>query len=302
MVKTAAKRTSAPASQKAQHVLTKNGMPAIPLPSGDVVPALGQGTWYLAEDPKRRKKELESLRLGLDLGMTLIDTAEMYAEGAAEELVGEAISGRRDEVFLLSKVLPMNATRRGTVAACEASLRRLRTDHLDLYLLHWRGDIALEETLAGFATLVRAGKIRFWGVSNFDGPDMKELVRTKGGPAVATDQVLYNLVRRGIEFDLLPWCRQRKIPIMAYSPIEQGRFLDRAELRKIAALRRATPAQVALAWLLRQEGIVAIPKAATTEHVRENRAALDVALEKEDLAELDRAFPPPGRKVPLEML
>ena len=302
MVKTAAKRTSAPASQKLQHVLTKSGLPAIRLPSGDVVPALGQGTWYLAEDSKRRKKELESLRLGLDLGMTLIDTAEMYAEGAAEELVGEAISGRRDEVFLVSKVLPMNATRRGTVAACEASLRRLRTDRLDLYLLHWRGDIALEETLAGFATLVRAGKIRSWGVSNFDASDMKQLVRTKGGPAVATDQVLYNLVRRGIEFDLLPWCRQRKIPIMAYSPIEQGRFLDRAELRKIAARHLATPAQVALAWLLRQEGIVAIPKAGTPEHVRENRAALDVVLEKEDLAELDRAFPPPGRKVPLEML
>ena len=302
MVKTAAKRTNASGGQKSQRVLTKSGVPAIRVPSGELVPALGQGTWYLGEDPKRRKKELESLRLGLDLGMTLIDTAEMYAEGAAEGLVGEAITGRRDEVFLVSKVLPMNATRRGTVAACEASLRRLRTDRLDLYLLHWRGDIALEETLAGFAALVRAGKIRYWGVSNFDAPDMKQLVRTKGGPAVATDQVLYNLVRRGIEFDLLPWCRRRKIPIMAYSPIEQGRMLHRAELRRIAARRGATPAQVALAWLLRQEGIVAIPKAGTPEHVRENRAALDLVLENEDLAELDRAFPPPSRKVPLEML
>jgi diketogulonate reductase-like aldo/keto reductase len=256
----------------------------------------------MAEDPGRREEELEALRLGLDLGLTLIDTAEMYGDGTAEELVGEAIAGRRDEVFLVSKVLPTNATRRGTVSACERSLRRLKTDHLDLYLLHWRGEIALEETLAGFAALLRAGKIRQWGASNFDTSDMKELVRLPGGSAVATDQVLYNLARRGIEFNLLPWCREHRIPVMAYSPVEQGRVLARAELQDIAARHGATPAQVALAWLLRQEGVVAIPKAGTPEHVRENRAALDVVLGEEDLAELDRVFPATRWKVPLEML
>lgn len=302
MIKTTTKRVNAPVRHAPPRSLTKSGLPSIRLPSGERVPVLGQGTWLLGEDPRRRKEELESLRLGLDLGMTLIDTAEMYGEGAAEELVGEAIAGHRDEVFLVSKLLPMNATRHGTVSACEDSLRRLKTDHLDLYLLHWRGEIALDATLDGFAALVRAGKIRSWGVSNFDAPDMKELVRAQGGSTVATDQVLYNLVRRGVEFDLLPWCRERKIPVMAYSPIEQGRILERAEVRRIAERHRATPAQMALAWLLRQEGVVAIPKAGAPEHVRENRAALDVVLEKEDLAQLDRAFPPPHRKVPLEML
>lgn len=272
------------------------------LPSGEALPRLGQGTWYLGDDPRRRAVELAALRLGLDLGLTLVDTAEMYGGGAAEELVGEAIAGRRADVFLVSKVLPTNATRRGTVAACERSLRRLGTDRLDLYLLHWRGSVPLEETLEGFAALARAGKIRHWGVSNLDTSDMEELVRAAGGAAVQTDQVLYNLTRRGVEHDLLPWCRERGIPIMAYSPIEQGRLLGHAAVRDVAARRGATPAQVALAWVLRQDGVGAIPKAGTPEHVRENRGALDLRLADEELAALDRAFPPPARKRPLELL
>jgi diketogulonate reductase-like aldo/keto reductase len=256
----------------------------------------------MAEDTRHRRDEVAALQVGLDLGMTLIDTAEMYGNGAAEELVGEAVAGRRDEVFLVSKVLPSNATRRGTVTACERSLRRLRTDRLDLYLLHWRGPTPFEETLAVFEELVQAGKVRYWGVSNFDPDDMEELVGVPGGGSAATDQVLYNLTRRGIEYDLLPWCREHNIPIMAYSPIEQGRLLSHPELKKVAARRDATLAQVALAWVLTREGVLPIPKAGTPEHVRENRAALDVRLTKEDLATLDRAFPPPTEPRPLEVL
>lgn len=274
----------------------------IKLPSGESMPVLGQGTWGMAEDTRRRADEIAALRLGLDLGMTLIDTAEMYADGAAEKLVAEAIAGRRDEVFLVSKVLPSNASRRGTITACERSLRRLGTDRLDLYLLHWRGPIPLEETLDAFAALVRTGKIRLWGVSNFDVSDMEELVDLPGGTAVATDQVLYNLTRRGIEYDLLPWCRERGLPIMAYSPIEQGRLLGHRELQGVAARHGATPAQVALAWVLRQDGVNAIPRAGTPAHVRENRAALDLRLTEQDFAALDRAFPPPTGPRPLEML
>jgi diketogulonate reductase-like aldo/keto reductase len=274
----------------------------IKLPSGEAMPVLGQGTWGMAEGTRRRADEIAALRLGLDLGMTLIDTAEMYADGAAEKLVAEAIAGRRDEVFLVSKVLPNNASRRGTIAACERSLRRLGTDRLDLYLLHWRGPIPLEETLDAFAALVRTGKIRHWGVSNFDVSDMEELVDLPGGTAVATDQVLYNLTRRGIEYDLLPWCRERGLPIMAYSPIEQGRLLGHRELQNVAARHGATPAQVALAWVLRQDGVSAIPRAGTPAHVRENRAALDLRLTEQDLAALDRSFPPPTEPRPLEML
>jgi diketogulonate reductase-like aldo/keto reductase len=272
------------------------------LPSGAVIPVLGQGTWHMAEEPRRRADEIAALRCGLDLGMTLIDTAEMYADGAAEELVGEAIAGRRNEVFLVGKVLPHHATRHGTIAACERSLRRLGTDRLDLYLLHWRGQVPLAETLEAFVALTRTGKIRHWGVSNFDVADMEELERIPGGGAVATDQVLYNLSRRGIEYDLLPWCRKRGIPIMAYSPVEQGRLLNHPQLQGIAARHRATPAQVALAWVVRQDGFVAIPKAGTPAHVRENRAALDILLTDEDLAALDRAFPPPTGPQPLEMI
>ncbi len=277
-------------------------VPTLRLPSGERVPILGQGTWYMGEDRRSRREEAAALRLGIDLGMTLIDTAEMYASGGAEEVVAEAIEGRRDEVFLVSKVLPGNASRRRTIEACERSLRRLRTDRIDLYLLHWRGRYPLSETLEAFAELQKAGKIRYWGVSNFDTDDMEELVGIRGGAKVATNQVLYNLSRRGIEFDLLPWHRERRIPIMAYSPIEQGRILRNPTLQRVAARHGATAAQVALAWILRQGDIMVIPKASRPEHVRENRAALDLTLTAEDLAELDRAFPPPTRKVPLEVL
>jgi diketogulonate reductase-like aldo/keto reductase len=272
------------------------------LPSGEAVPVLGQGTWGMGEDPGRRQEEIAALQSGLDSGMTLIDTAEMYGDGAAEEVLGEAIRGRRDDAFLVSKVLPHNASRGGTIEACEQSLRRLGTDCIDLYLLHWRGNVPLAETLEAFEQLQRAGKIRHWGVSNFDADDMAELFRLGAGPAVATDQVLYNLTRRGIEYDLLPWCRQRAVPVMAYSPLEQNRLLGKPELRRVADRHGATPAQVALAWVVRGDGVIAIPKAATPSHVEQNRRALDLVLSAEDLAALDRAFPPPTRKRALEMI
>ena len=263
---------------------------------------LGLGTWRMAEDARRRDDELRALRLGIELGMTVIDTAEMYGDGDAEELVGEAMRGRRDGVFLVSKVLPSNAGAQATVRACEGSLRRLGTDRLDLYLLHWRGPTPLDETLDGFATLIEQGKIRHWGVSNFDPADMDELVGVTRGEAVATDQVLYNLTRRGIEWDLMPWCQDRRLPIMAYSPIEQGRLLDHPALRAVAARYDATPAQVALAWVLGHDGVVTVPKAGTPEHVRDNCAALELQLTEEDLGELDAGFPPPTEPQPLEML
>jgi diketogulonate reductase-like aldo/keto reductase len=271
------------------------------LPSGDPLPVLGQGTWYMGEDPARRDDEIAALRLGLDLGMNLIDTAEAYGNGASEELVCEAVDGDREQVFLVSKVLPQHASRRGTVAACEGSLRRLGTDRIDLYLLHWRGDVPLDETLEAFTALVRAGKIRHWGVSNFDVSDMEDLLAAGSGSHVAVDQVLYNPGRRGIEWDLLPWCRKRHIPVMAYSPIEQGRLADHPQLRRIADRHGATPAQVALAWVLQQD-VCAIPKASATAHVRENHAALELRLAETDLTELDSAFPPPRHKARLETL
>jgi diketogulonate reductase-like aldo/keto reductase len=277
-------------------------MRTVTLPSGEAVPALGQGTWYMGEGRRPAAEETAALRLGLDLGMTLIDTAEMYASGGAERVVGEAIRGRRDEVFLVSKVLPSNASRRGTVAACEASLRRLGTDRLDLYLLHWRGGVPLAETVAGMEALVQAGKIRHWGVSNLDTDDMEELAALPGGEACATNQVLYNLTRRGIEWDLLPWCREHTVPIMAYSPIEQGRLLRQSALKEVAARHGVSPAQVALAWVLRDPLVIANPKAADQSHVRENRTALDIRLTAQDLAAFDRVFPPPTRKQPLELL
>jgi len=275
------------------------------LPTGRPIPVLGQGTWRMGEDPAKRQSEIDALRLGLDLGMTLIDTAEMYGDGAAEELIGEAIAGRRAEVFLVSKVYPHNATRRGAVEACERSLRRLVTDYLDLYLLHWRGAVPLAETLEAFQLLKQAGKIRDYGVSNFDTDDMEEAFSLPGGEEIVTNQVLYNLVHRGIERDLLPWCRGRGLPIMAYSPIghsasEQRKMFDRSQLKLIARRHHATPAQVALAWLL-QRDVIAIPKASNPEHVRENRGALDLILAKKDLEELDQAFPVPCKKVPLEV-
>ena len=282
--------------------MTDNAISVVELPSGETVPALGQGTWGWAEDPSRREDEIAALRLGLDLGLTLVDTAEMYADGAAEELVGEAISGRRDEVFLVDKVLPSNATKRGTIEACERSLRRLGTDWIDLYLLHWRGPTPLQETLEAFDDLAADGKIHQWGVSNFDVPDMQELASVSGGENVQTNQVLYNLTRRGPEYDLLPYCREHGIPVMAYAPIEQGRMLGDSTLREVADGHDATPAQVALAWILRQQGLIVIPRAGTQEHVRDNRAALDLELTQEDLAALDRAFSPPTSKQPLEIL
>jgi diketogulonate reductase-like aldo/keto reductase len=273
--------------------MSVTGVRTIKLPSGEAIPALGQGTWQLAEGHQPPEVQIAALRLGLDLGMTLIDTAEMYTGGGAEELVGKAIAGRRDEVFLVSKVPPGNATRRGTIVACERSLRRLGTDRLDLYLLHWRGRTPLEETLDAFAALVRGGRIRHWGVSNFDVSSMIELVGLLGGAAVATDQVRYNLARRGIENDLLPWSRERGIPIMAYSPIDEGRLLRHPAIEVVAARHGATPAQVALAWVLQQDDVNAIPKAGTPAHVRENHAALDLRLTEQDLVDLDRKFPPP---------
>jgi diketogulonate reductase-like aldo/keto reductase len=276
-------------------------MRTVTLPSGEAIPILGQGTWHMAEDPDSRQQEIAALRLGLDLDMTLIDTAEMYADGATELLVGEAIAGRRDEVFLVSKVLPHNATHQGTIAACQGSLSRLGTDHLDLYLLHWRGQVPLEETLAGFAELMRMGLIRHWGVSNFDVPDMQDLSQLPGSAGVQTDQVLYNLMRRGIEWDLLPWCQEYQIPIMAYSPIEQGELLGNPALRGVAERHDATPAQVALAWVITHENVNAIPKMATPGHVYQNRAAVGIDLTPNDLLVLDMAFPPPLHKVPLEM-
>jgi diketogulonate reductase-like aldo/keto reductase len=263
---------------------------------------LGQGTWHFAEDRARRGQEIGALRLGLELGMSLIDTAEMYADGASEELVGEAIRDRRDEAFLVSKVLPRHATHDGVIGACEQSLRRLNTDRLDLYLLHWRGPIPLDDTLSGFRALVARGLIRHWGVSNFGITDMAELLIVESAEDVATDQVLYNLIRRGIEYDLLPWCETRRIPVMAYSPIEQGRLLGHPVLGAIAHEHDATSAQIALAWVLDHEGVVAIPRAATPEHIEENRAAHDLHLTAHDIFRLDDAFPPPRGPRPLEMI
>jgi len=272
------------------------------LPSGESVSALGLGTWMMGERPDRRTDEIAALNLALDLGMNVVDTAEMYGNGGAEKLIAKAVGHRRGEMFLVSKVLPQHATRAGTVAACNASLKRLNTNHLDLYLLHWRGSVPLEDTLAGFDDLTKAGKVRHWGVSNFDVDDMEELMALPGGTNLQTNQVLYNLTRRGIEFDFVPWCRKRRIPTMAYSPIEQGRLLKNARLKSIAARHGATPAQIALAWVLRQNGVIAIPKAGTPDHVRENAAAVDITLTPQDLTDLDSAFPAPRKKVPLELL
>jgi diketogulonate reductase-like aldo/keto reductase len=277
-------------------------MRTVDLPGGEAVPVLGQGTWYMGEDPAARAAEVRALRRGLELGMTLIDTAEMYADGGAEEVVGEAIAGRRDSVFVVSKVYPHNASRSGVVAACERSLARLRTDHIDLYLLHWRGSHPLAETVAGFEGLRSVGKIRHWGVSNLDVADLEELGRVAEGGRCATDQVLYNLSRRGVEWDLLPWARKNKMPVMAYSPIEQARLPAKGALAEIARRQGVGPLEVALAWVLAQPGVIAIPKAASLPHVEANRRALDLALTKDDLAALDRTFPPPTRKQPLAML
>jgi diketogulonate reductase-like aldo/keto reductase len=277
-------------------------MRTIRLPEGEEVPVLGQGTWCMGENGTARAGEVAALRQGLDLGMTLIDTAEMYADGGAERVVSEAIKGRRGDAFVVSKVLPTNANRDGTVKACEASLKRLGTDHIDLYLLHWRGRYRLSETVEAFETLRQAGKIGAWGVSNFDSDDMEELVAVPDGGNVATNQVLYNLNRRGIEYDLLKDSQVRSIPIMAYSPLDEGRLLRHPELVHIAKAHQATVAQIALAFLIRNPGVIVIPKTGMPERVRENRASAEVHLTEDDLASLDKAFPPPARKMPLEMI
>jgi diketogulonate reductase-like aldo/keto reductase len=277
-------------------------MRSVTLPSGQKVPCFGLGTWQLGDDPKLRTEEIATLRLGLDLGARLIDTAEMYGDGRSESLVGEAIQGRRDEVFLVSKVYPHNASRQGSSAACERSLRRLKTERLDLYLLHWRGQVPLQETLAGFVDLQRAGKIRYYGVSNLDLADMQELWSVPGGSGVATDQVLYNLARRSIEWDLQPWLRERRIPVMAYSPIEQSRLLRQTKLAKFSKQHAMTPAQAALAWLLRHEDVIVIPKTGNRERLKENFAATERPLSDAEVSELDRLYPPPAQAQGLEML
>lgn len=279
-----------------------NAIPLMTLRNGDRVPVLGQGTWNMGESPAQAATEVRALQAGLDLGMCLIDTAEMYAEGAAERIVARAIAGRREQVFLVSKVLPHNASKRGTIAACEASLKRLGTDHLDLYLLHWRGPHPLGATVEAMQTLQAQGKIRGWGVSNLDVDDIDELLDEPQGEQLLCNQVLYNLSRRGIEYDLLPQSLAREVAIMAYSPIEQGRILSNSALAAVAQRHQATPAQVALAWVLRRPGVIAIPKAADVAHVRLNRGCLDIVLSEADLKELDAAFPPPRRKQALAML
>jgi diketogulonate reductase-like aldo/keto reductase len=263
---------------------------------------LGIGTWGMGERAQDRQDEIAALRLAFDSGLRLVDTAEMYGNGGAEEVVGSALEGRRHEAFIVSKVLPQHSTHKGTINACEASLGRLRTDYIDLYLLHWRGNVPLAETVGALEQLARDGKIRHWGVSNFDTEDMEELFGLAGGDHSQTNQVLYNLSRRGIEFDLLPWCAQHRMPVMAYSPLEQGRVLGDATLRRLAQDRGVTPAQVALAWVLRNDRMIAIPKAATPAHVDQLRGVLDIVLSPEELQALDRAFSPPKRKVPLEMI
>lgn len=277
-------------------------LPRVTLPDGTRVPALGLGTWHMGESAARAEREAAALTLGIELGMRLIDTAEMYGDGGAERVIGRILPGQRDDVFLVSKVYPHHAGRREAIQACERSLARLRTDHLDLYLLHWRGSVPLAETVDAFETLQRDGKIRRWGVSNFDVDDMEELVALPGGAACVTNQVLYHLGERGIEFALLPWLRARGIPVMPYSPLGEGRLARHKGLAKIAAARDATPAQVALAWLVRQGDMIVIPQSTAPDHLRANRAAADLELDKLTLADLDAAFPAPRGPTPLAMI
>ncbi|MFM7344569.1 MAG: aldo/keto reductase [Tagaea sp.] len=273
----------------------------IRLPDGEAVPQFGLGTWRMGEARAKQAAELAALRAGLDLGVTAIDTAEMYGEGGAEEIVGQVLAGHREKIFVVSKVYPHNASRKGVIEACARSLRRLKTDRIDLYLLHWRGNHPLAETVAGFEALKKEGHIRHWGVSNFDTADMDDLIDAGGG-ACAANQVLYNLGRRSLETGLLAWCRKRRIPIMAYSPLEQGRLPKSPALAKIAAAKGATPAQIMLAWAARHPDIMVIPKATNPAHLRENVAAMQIALTGEDLAALDAAFPAPKRATALDML
>lgn len=277
-------------------------MKTVRLPSGEAIPALGIGTWFLGEDRRQRASELETIRLALDSGIRLIDTAEMYGEGSAEELVGEAIAGRRDDAFIVSKVYPHNASSRGAISACERSLKRLGTDHLDLYLLHWRGSIPFDETLEAFTRLQAAGKIRHFGVSNLDTEDMEEWYATAGGEVCATNQILYNLGRRGIELNLLPWLRAHKIPLMAYSPIEQAHLLHTPELQQFSRENGISPVHAALGWLLANDDVIAIPRTGRAEHLHDFLHAAEHPLTPGQLASLDTLFPRPRRAVPLEML
>ncbi|MEL6439390.1 MAG: aldo/keto reductase [Cyanobacteria bacterium J06621_8] len=274
-------------------------MKILSLPSGQAIPILGQGTWRMGEKSSQKQAEISALKLGIDLGMTLIDTAEMYGDGGAEKIVAEAIADQREEIYLVSKFYPYNASYSGVIAACDRSLSRLKTDYLDLYLLHWRGSIPLSETLSGLRHLKQAGKIRDFGVSNFDLNDMAKAAALPGGEEIISNQVLYNLKHRGIEWDLLPWCQKQSIPIMAYCPVEQQAFIGDRRLETLAAKHRATPTQIALSWLLHQDQVISIPKATNPNHVRENRAALDLELSPEDLKEIDRAYQPPSRKMSL---
>ena len=268
---------------------------------GVEVPVIGQGTWRMGEQRGKADEERRAILAGLDAGMTLVDTAEMYGGGSTESFLGEALAGRRDEVFLVSKAYPQNASRTALPRACEASLRRLKTDRLDLYLLHWPGSVPIAETVTAMEALVRTGKVRAWGVSNFDASDMDGLIAA-GGERCATNQILYNVTRRGPEFDLAPWLAERRVPLMAYSPVEQGRLPEGGALAEIARSRGVSVAQVALSWLVGQANVVAIPKASNLEHVRENRAAADLVLEPDEREAIDAAFPPPRRKQSLEML
>ena len=279
-------------------------MRTVTFPGGETVPALGQGTWYMGERRGEAAKEADALRLGVDLGMTLIDPAEMYASGGAEEVVAQATAGIRDKVFIVSKVLPQNASRSGTIAACERSLKRLKSDRIDLYLLHWRGGHPLADTVEAFGALQQAGKIRRWGVSNFDTDDMNELLTVPNGAACSANQVLYHPDSRGIEFDLLPWCAQHTIPIMAYSPLGHHvrKLLGSPALQAVAKRHQATAAQVAIAWGMRSGNVISIPKAADVDHVRENAGAGAIELTEEDLAAIDAAHRPPKRKVALDLL
>jgi diketogulonate reductase-like aldo/keto reductase len=274
----------------------------VTLPGGEKVAALGQGTWFMGERRDRHADEVAAIRLGVELGMTLVDTAEMYGDGGAEQMLGDALEGIRDDVFLVSKVYPHNASARGVQAACERSLQRMKTDRIDLYLLHWRGGTPFEDTVRGFEALKQDGKIRHWGVSNMDTDDMEELLEVQDGEGCAVNQILYNLTRRGPEYDLLPFQQKIEIPVMAYSPIEQGRLPRTGVLAEIGAKHGVGPYTVALAWLLRRPDVIAIPKATHPDHVRANRAAADIVLDADDLAALDKTFPPPTRKRPLEML
>ncbi|PXW43447.1 diketogulonate reductase-like aldo/keto reductase [Erwinia sp. AG740] len=276
-------------------------------PDGKTVPAIGQGTWFMGESAQRRRAEVSALQAGIDLGMTLIDTAEMYADGGAEEVVGEALCGRRDQVYLVSKVYPHNAGGERAIAACESSLKRLKTDYIDLYLLHWRGGIPLTDTITAMERLQQAGKIGRWGVSNLDTRDMVELWSCQGGNQCQTNQVLYHLASRGIEYDLLPWCQQRQLPVMAYCPLAQAGqlrhdLLAHPAVVQVARQQALTPAQVLLAWVVRQSGVIAIPKASTLAHVKENAVALDVTLSPEQIAILDEAYPAPRHKQPLDVV